>query len=61
MSPPGACNEWLRKIVEVNPDFQVLTFMDEVRRHTVLCVPRLIWFEPLSLQSCQSVFVKDVQ
>ena len=28
-SPCGACNEWLKKIAEVNPDFRVVTFTDE--------------------------------
>jgi len=26
INPCGACNEWLKKIAEVNPDFKVLTF-----------------------------------
>lgn len=26
MDPCGACNEWLKKIAEVNPDFRVVTF-----------------------------------
>ena len=26
MNPCGACNEWLKKIAEVNPDFKVITF-----------------------------------
>ena len=26
MHPCGACNEWLKKIAEVNPDFRVITF-----------------------------------
>lgn len=26
---PGACNEWLKKIAEPNPDFLVVTFTDE--------------------------------
>ena len=26
MNPCGACNEWLKKIAEVNPDFKVVTF-----------------------------------
>ena len=28
-SPCGSCNEWLRKIAELNPDFKVITFTDE--------------------------------
>ena len=28
-SPCGACNEWIRKIAELNPDFKVITFTDE--------------------------------
>lgn len=28
ISPCGACNEWLKKIAEVNPDFKVVTFSD---------------------------------
>jgi cytidine deaminase len=28
ISPCGACNEWLKKIAEVNPDFAVLTTAD---------------------------------
>mmetsp|Transcript_20652 Transcript_20652/g.25041 ORF Transcript_20652/g.25041 Transcript_20652/m.25041 type:complete len:123 (+) Transcript_20652:939-1307(+) len=28
ISPCGACNEWLKKIAEVNPDFKILTFPD---------------------------------
>eukprot|EP00953_Heterococcus_sp_UTEX-ZZ885_P030556 16144-Heterococcus_DN1.PRE.4 len=28
LRPCGACNEWLRKIAEVNPDFKILTFTD---------------------------------
>ena len=28
ISPCGACNEWLKKIAEVNPDFKVITFSD---------------------------------
>jgi hypothetical protein len=28
MKPCGACNEWLKKIAEVNPDFTVVTFTD---------------------------------
>ena len=26
INPCGACNEWLKKIAEVNPDFKVITF-----------------------------------
>jgi hypothetical protein len=26
--PCGACNEWLKKIAEVNPQLQVITFTD---------------------------------
>jgi hypothetical protein len=26
INPCGACNEWLKKIAEVNPDFKVVTF-----------------------------------
>ena len=26
LDPCGACSEWLRKIAEINPDFQVVTF-----------------------------------
>ena len=26
ISPCGACNEWLKKIAEVNPDFRIVTF-----------------------------------
>jgi cytidine deaminase len=29
LGPCGACNEWLKKIFEVNPDFRILTFVDE--------------------------------
>lgn len=29
LKPCGACNEWLKKIAEVNPDFSVITFTDE--------------------------------
>merc|ERR1712196_696724 len=28
LKPCGACNEWLKKIAEVNPNFKVLTFTD---------------------------------
>ena len=28
LKPCGACNEWLKKIAESNPDFKVLTFTD---------------------------------
>jgi len=28
ISPCGTCREWLKKIAEVNPDFQVITFAD---------------------------------
>jgi hypothetical protein len=28
LKPCGACNEWLKKIAEVNPDFTVVTFTD---------------------------------
>lgn len=28
LGPCGACNEWLKKIYEVNPDFRVVTFTD---------------------------------
>ncbi|CAM9756738.1 unnamed protein product [Chrysoparadoxa australica] len=28
LRPCGACNEWLRKIAEVNPSFKVITFTD---------------------------------
>mmetsp|Transcript_10344 Transcript_10344/g.16270 ORF Transcript_10344/g.16270 Transcript_10344/m.16270 type:complete len:105 (+) Transcript_10344:2-316(+) len=28
LKPCGACNEWLKKIAEVNPDFKVITFTD---------------------------------
>lgn len=38
LSPCGACNEWLKKIGESNPDFRVLTFTD-VECHGVYCVP----------------------
>ena len=29
LSPCGACNEWLKKIAEIQPDFRVVTFTDE--------------------------------
>ena len=29
IAPCGACKEWLKKIAEVNPDFEVITFVDE--------------------------------
>ena len=29
MAPCGACTEWLKKIAEVNPSFQIVTFTDE--------------------------------
>jgi cytidine deaminase len=29
IAPCGACNEWLKKIAEVNPDFKILTFASE--------------------------------
>jgi hypothetical protein len=29
LKPCGACNEWLKKIAEVNPQFSVITFTDE--------------------------------
>ena len=29
MAPCGACREWLKKIAEVNPAFQIVTFTDE--------------------------------
>ena len=29
MAPCGACREWLKKIAEVNPSFQIVTFTDE--------------------------------
>lgn len=29
LGPCGACNEWLRKVAEVNPDFKLVTFADE--------------------------------
>jgi hypothetical protein len=28
IAPCGACQEWLKKIAEVNPDFKVITFTD---------------------------------
>ena len=28
LEPCGACNEWLKKIAESNPDFKVITFTD---------------------------------
>ena len=28
LAPCGACMEWLKKIAEVNPDFEVITFSD---------------------------------
>lgn len=30
LKPCGACNEWLKKIAEVNPCFSVITFTDEL-------------------------------
>ena len=29
LKPCGACNEWLKKIAEVNPQFCVITFTDK--------------------------------
>jgi len=29
LKPCGSCNEWLKKIAEPNPEFQVITFTDE--------------------------------
>lgn len=29
LKPCGACNEWLKKIAEVNPQLRVVTFTDE--------------------------------
>ena len=29
LKPCGACNEWLKKIAEVNPRFSVITFTDD--------------------------------
>ena len=28
MKPCGACNEWLKKFAEVNPQLKVITFTD---------------------------------
>lgn len=28
LQPCGACNEWLKKIAEVNPQFQIVTYTD---------------------------------
>jgi hypothetical protein len=28
LKPCGACNEWLKKIAEVNPQLRVITFTD---------------------------------
>jgi cytidine deaminase len=28
LKPCGACNEWLKKIAEVNPNLRVITFTD---------------------------------
>ena len=38
LSPCGACNEWLKKIAESNPYFQILTFTD-ADCHGVYCTP----------------------
>ena len=27
-APCGSCNEWLKKVAEINPDFKVITFAD---------------------------------
>jgi len=38
LKPCGACNEWLKKIAESNPYFQILTFTD-ADCHGVYCTP----------------------
>lgn len=38
LRPCGACNEWLKKIAETNPYFQILTFTDK-ECNGVYCTP----------------------
>jgi len=38
LRPCGACNEWLKKIAESNPYFQILTFTD-AQCNGVYCTP----------------------